>query len=223
MSGFDPDAQLAISTIAQQAYLASGLQNTAGMPATLSVGGGPIFAGESGESWGGQSLWMPRVAASYLLGDRTVLKGGYGLYYDVLTAADYDANRTGYSVTTNSTISDDLGRTFKWATPATGAANFVPFPVRADGTRFDPPVGDTLGVNTLLGGTLSTENGLREHARQQRWRLSLQREVTSRLSVEVAYKRHVQRCRADRHPPGLLARADTGTRATSATRRRRRS
>ena len=58
---------------------------------------------------------MPRVSASYLLDARTVLKGGYGLYYDTLTAADYFAAQAGYSVTTTSTISDDLGRTFKWA------------------------------------------------------------------------------------------------------------
>ncbi|HXH23962.1 MAG TPA: hypothetical protein VNI78_01860, partial [Vicinamibacterales bacterium] len=148
---------------------------------------GPIYAGEDGESRKGTSQWMPRVSAAYLLGDRTVVKGGYGLYYDVLTAADYDANRTGYSVTTTSTISDDLGRTFKWATPATGASSFDPFPIRADGTRFDSPVGDTLGVNTLLGQNLFTENGLREHSRQQRWRISVQRELSPRLSLEVAY------------------------------------
>ena len=81
-----------------------------------------------------------------------MLKGGYGLYYDTLNAADYVAAQAGYSVTTTSTISDDLGRTFKWATPATGSASFDPFPVRADGTRWDPIVGDTLGVNSLLGG-----------------------------------------------------------------------
>ncbi len=185
--GFDPNAQLAITTIAQNAYAASSVSKQAGMPATLQVVGGPIYAGADGESWGGQSMWMPRLSAAYQLGDRTVVKGGYGLYYDVLTAADYDANRTGYSVTTNSSISDDLGRTFKWATPATGAASFDPFPVRADGTRFDSPFADTLGVDTLLGQSLSTENGLREHSRQQRWRLSVQREIFSRFSVEVAY------------------------------------
>jgi hypothetical protein len=130
---------------------------------------------------------MPRAGASYLLGDRTVLKGGYGLYYDTLNAADYAAAQAGYSVTTTSTISDDLGRTFKWATPATGAASFDPFPVRADGTRWDPILGDSLGVNTLLGGNLTTENGLREHARQHRWRVSLQRQLGSNLGVEVAY------------------------------------
>ena len=85
------------------------------MPATISVLGGPVYAGESGVSQPSEALWMPRASAAYLLGDRTVLKGGYGLYYDTLTAADYAAPQNGYSVTTTSTISDDLGRTFKWA------------------------------------------------------------------------------------------------------------
>ena len=188
--GWDPTAKLAITDAAQAAYLASGQQNQAGMPATLSVLGGPIYANaarQSGASQAGQAMWMPRVSASYLLSDRTVFKGGYGLYYDTLTAADYAAAQAGYAVTTTSTISDDLGRTFKWKTPATGATTFDPFPVRADATRWDPIVGDTLGVNTLLGGALSTENGQREHARQQRWRMSVQRELWSKLTVEVAY------------------------------------
>jgi hypothetical protein len=188
--GFDPTARLAITDAAQAAYRASGLQNQPGMPATLTVLGGPIYAndpGQSGAAYTGKAMWMPRASASYLIGDRTVLKGGYGLYYDTLTASDYVAAQAGYSVTTTSTISDDLGRTFKWATPATGAGSFDPFPVRADGTRWDPVVGDALGVNTLLGGALNTENGLRDHARQQRWRVSLQRQLSPSLGVEVAY------------------------------------
>jgi hypothetical protein len=188
--GFDPTATLAISDAAQAAYLASGLQNQAGMPATLSVLGGPIYAndaGQSGPAYEGRAMWMPRVSASYLIGDRTVFKGGYGLYYDTLNASDYVAAQAGYSVTTTSTISDDLGRSFKWATPATGARSFDPFPLRADGTRWDPVVGDALGVNSLLGGALNTENGLRDHARQQRWRLSLQRELSASLGVELSY------------------------------------
>jgi hypothetical protein len=185
--GWDPTARLAITDGAQAAYLASGLQNQAGMPATLTVLGGPVYAGDSGVSQPAEAMWMPRVSASYLIGERTVLKGGYGLYYDTLTAADYFAAQAGYSVTTTSVISNDLGRTFNWATPATGSASFDPFPVRSDGTRWDPIVGDALGVNSVLGGTLSTENGQRQHARQQRWRFALQRELLSNLSVEVAY------------------------------------
>ncbi len=188
--GFDPTARLAITDAVQAAYLASGLPNQPGMPATLSVLGGPIYAndaGQSGRAYEGRAMWMPRVSAAYLIGDRTVLKGGYGLYYDTLNATDYVAAQAGYSVTTTSTISDDLGRSFKWATPATGAGSFDPVPVRADGTRWDPVLGDALGVNALLSGALNTENGLRDHARQQRWRVSLQREISASLGVEVAY------------------------------------
>ncbi|MEO7273161.1 MAG: hypothetical protein ABI211_14285, partial [Vicinamibacterales bacterium] len=185
--GWDPTATNAVTAAAQAAYLASGLQNQPGMPATLSVLGGPLYAGEDGVSQPAEAMWMPRVSAAYLLGTRTVLKGGYGLYYDTLTAADYAAAQAGYSVTTTSTLSDDLGRSFKWATPATGSASFDPFPVRANGTRWDPILGDTLGVNTVLGGALTTENGQRKHARQQRWRVAVQRELMSTVAVEVAY------------------------------------
>ncbi|HET7696585.1 MAG TPA: carboxypeptidase-like regulatory domain-containing protein [Vicinamibacterales bacterium] len=185
--GWDPSAKNAITDAAQAAYLASGLQNQPGMPATLNALGGPVYAGESGVSQPAEAMWMPRASAAYLLGERTVLKGGYGLYYDTLTAADYFAAQAGYSVTTTSTISDDLGRTFKWGTPATGSASFDPFPVRADGSRWDPVFGDTLGLNTVLGGALTTENGQRRHARQQRWRVSIQRELLANLGLEIAY------------------------------------
>jgi hypothetical protein len=82
---------------------------------------------------------------------------------------------------------------FEWNSVRTrSAAESTPFtassdPIRADCTRWDPIVGDALGLNSVLGGALSTENGLRQHARQQRWRAALQREVTANLSVEVAY------------------------------------
>jgi hypothetical protein len=185
--GFDPTTQLAITSAAQSAYLSSGLQNQPGMPARLSVLGGPIYAGDSGVSQRGEAMWMPRVSTSYLVDARTVFKAGYGLYYDTLTAADYAAAQAGYNVTTTSTISDDLGRTFKWPTPATGSRSFDPLPIRPDGTRWDAVTGDTLGVNTLLGGSLSTENGQRTHARQQRWRVSIERELGRNVAVELAY------------------------------------
>ena len=150
--GWDPTAKNAITDAAQAAYLASGLQNQAGMPATLSVARRPDLRRRLRASASPPRRCGCRASpAPYQLGDRTVVKGGYGLYYDTLNAADYVAAQAGYSVTTTSTISDDLGRTFKWATPATGSASFDPFPVRADGTRWDPILGDTLGVNSRAG------------------------------------------------------------------------
>jgi len=188
--GFDPAAQLAITQAAQAAYAASNVPAQASMLPSISVLGGPLFAtspGQSGESWPGQAIWMPRVSAALKLGSRTILKGGYGVYYDTLNAADYSANQSGYSVTTSRAVSDDLGRTFNWATPATGGSAFDPFPVGGDGNRFDAPIADAFGVNTLLGGTITADNQHREHTRQQRWRLSVQRELSSRLGIEIAY------------------------------------
>ena len=185
--GLDPDAMTSISQAAEAAYLASGLQNTPGMPASILVRGGSLFAtdpGQNGSTWAGQAMWMPRVSAAYKIGDRMVAKAGYGIYYDTLNAGDYLPNQSGYSVTTTTGNSSDLGRTFQVDLNA-GRAD--PFPVRADGTRFDTPVGSSLGVDSVLGTNFTPENLSREHARQQRWRLALQRELANSLSIEIAY------------------------------------
>jgi hypothetical protein len=133
-------------------------------------------------------MLMPRVSAVYKLGGRTVVKGGYGLYYDTLNAADYGHNNQGYSATTTNTNSTDFGQTFLLGNPYTGQLGISdPFPVRADGTRFDEPTGATLGVNTIAGSDYTTHNQGHEHARQQRWRIGVQRELARNLSLEVAY------------------------------------
>src|SRR5688572_3133976 len=189
--GFDPDALTSISQAAEAAYLASGVANTPGMLPSISVRGGSVFATDPGHpaSWKGQAMWMPRVSAAYKLGERMVLKGGWGLYYDTLNAGDVTngtvvAYQTGYGVTTVTGNSADLGRTFVYNL---NAAQGDPFPVRATGSRFDTPIGSSLGADTLLGNAFTNQNLNREHARQQRWRLSVQRELASNLGLEVAY------------------------------------
>ena len=57
------------------------------------------------------------MSGAYKLGDRTVLKGGWGLFYDTLNAADFSPNQTGYDVTTTSTISTDFGQTWIFGNP----------------------------------------------------------------------------------------------------------
>ena len=62
-----------------------------------------------------------------------------------------------------------------------------PFPVRADGTRFDEPLGNSLGANSLLGTTFSAGNLNHEPGRVQRFRVSVQRELTRNISVQAAF------------------------------------
>ncbi len=115
-----------------------------------------------------------------------MFKAGYGMYFDTLNAADYTQNSTGYSSTTTNTNSTDFGQTFTLGNPYTGVlANADPFPLRG-GVRFIEPVDDTLGADTT-SGTAQTLRFNLKHARQQRWRVALQREVFKNTSVEVSY------------------------------------
>ncbi|MEO7190290.1 MAG: carboxypeptidase-like regulatory domain-containing protein [Vicinamibacterales bacterium] len=179
--GFDENAQLAISSLAEAAYAKNPIPQ---LPASqFKVRGGGIYAtdpGQDGKSWKGEGMWMPRFSSAYKLGEKTVLKGGWGLYYDTLNAADYDADQLGYNVTTNSTATNDSGRTFRMSIAD-------PFPVRSDGTRFDTPIGAGLGADVVAGTGYSAQNLNRQHSRQQRWRFGVQRQLGPRMVVDVAY------------------------------------
>jgi hypothetical protein len=188
VTDFDPEAKLAISDLAEAAYARAPL---AQLPASqFRVRGGPVYAsasGQDGRSWRPQTMFMPRVSGAYKLGEKTVVKGGYGLFYDTLNAADYTANNLGYNSTTTVTNSTDFGQTFQLGDPRSGVLGISdPFPVR-NGQRFDQPFEDTLGVDAGAGSALNTQNQNHEHTRLQRWRFGIQREVAPNLSVEIAY------------------------------------
>ena len=184
--GFDPTASLEIASAVQAAYARNPL---AQLPASdFHVVGGPVYQNASGvgATWKPEVMLMPRVSLAYKLGDRTVLKAGYGLYFDTLNAADYTQNSTGFSSTTTNTNSTDFGQTFTLGNPYAGIlANTDPFPVR-NGVRFIQPVDDTLGADTT-SGTAQTFRFDQKHARQNRVRLAVQREVFANTSVEVSF------------------------------------
>jgi hypothetical protein len=194
IADFDPEAKLAISDLAEAAYARAPIPQLA--PSAFRVRGGSLYAdvaGNGGKTWDSEVMFMPRASASYKLGEKTVLKAGYGLYYDTLNAADYTANTLGFNATTTNTNSTDFGQTFLLGNPYAGIQGFAdPFPVRADGTRFDSPVGSSLGVNASTGASFTGDGSHpisnRKHARQQRWRLAIQRELSPNLSVELAYE-----------------------------------
>jgi hypothetical protein len=189
ITDFDPTAKLAISDLAEAAYARAPIPQ---LPAAdFRVRGGSLYAtdpGQDGRVWRPEAMWMPRLSASYKLGEKTVLKAGYGLYFDTLNAGDYSPNVLGYSSTTNNTNSTDFGRTFTFGDPYAGVLGTSdPFPIRADGTRFDLPFGSSLGLNTIVGNGFTDQNQNHQHARQQKWRFGVQRELAKNLSVELAY------------------------------------
>ena len=118
-------------------------------------------------------MWMPRVSGAYTIGERTVLKGGYGLFYDTLNAGDYTGfNQIGYSSATTNVdqhgFRPDAGCSA--IRPTASRRSTDPFPVRADGGRFEQPIEDALGVDAILGTNFTREDPNRSHPRVQRWR-----------------------------------------------------
>ena len=191
MLGFDPNADVAIAQLAEAAYARNPIPE---LPVSaFDVHGGTTYAsspGQTGLTWGGQSMWMPRIAGSWSIDEKTVFKGGYGLYYDVLNATNFTTpalNQLGYSATTTSVSSVDFGQNWIMGDPKRGISPMTdPFPTRPGG-RFDQPLGDALGANASLGARLQANNPAHEHPRVQRWRASVQREISRNMAVEVAY------------------------------------
>ena len=104
------------------------------------VKGGLRFAGVGGASrspvatdWNNVQI---RIGAAYRLNEQTVLRGGYGTFYQNPTSF---GNQFGFSQTTSYVATLDSGRT---------SANKIdnPFP---DGLL--PPTGASLGLRTFLG------------------------------------------------------------------------
>jgi hypothetical protein len=186
---FDPNADVAIAQLAEAAYARSPIPQ---LPATaFDVRGGTLYAnspGQTGLSWGGQSMWMPRVSGSWTIDPRTVLKAGYGMYYDVMNATNFTPNQSGYSSTTSNVASVDFGQTWLLGDPKRGISPMTdPFPVRPTGSRYDEALGAARGGHSALGTRFQAQNPNREHPRVQRWRASVQREISRNMAVEIAY------------------------------------
>ena len=185
--GFNFDAVLPIAAAAEAAYA----RNPLAEKASITVRGGNYYLGTDGaprELSNAQQGWMPRVGAVYKIDKKTVARGGYGWFYDTNNVLDEALNQFGYSRSTNTILTNDNGLTFLNADLRNGRTIFSdPFPVRADGTRFNVPLGNALGVNALVGRGFTFVDRDWKRARQQRWRAGVQREITRSMVAEVAY------------------------------------
>ena len=141
--------------------------------------GGLLFAGAGGqprELWrGDRNNFAPRFGFAYQLNPKTILRSGYGIFFDVLGIDRFDVNQGGFNQPTNLIASQDNGLTFR-ATIAN------PFP---DGLQL--PLGAAGGLRTFLGRGVSFFNDRPRNPYNQRWSFSIQRELPMRILIEPAY------------------------------------
>lgn len=174
--GFDFAAEQPMAAAARAAYA---LNPTAEVPAgQFDVRGGLLFAGVGGQPSGlyntPKSNIMPRLGFAYRLGERAVLRGGYGMFYGFLGQRRGDVVQSGFSQNTNLVVSLDNGLSF-----IETLSN--PF---QDGIQ--PPVGAALGIETFLGQSVTFFNENPKSPRMQRWQVGIQRTFGNWLA-EAAY------------------------------------
>jgi hypothetical protein len=189
LSYFDPELPLPISAAAQAAYARNPLPE---LPASqFVVKGGTVYAGRNGvpeRLWRNELMWLPRLSAAWQLNPKTVVRGGYGVYFDTLNVMNQAADQYGFSRATNTVLTTDFGVNWLAGDPKNGKSPLTdPFPVRSDGTRFDVPLRDALGAMARVGQGFTYAGFNRSHPRVQRWRIGVQRELSGHMMVEAAY------------------------------------
>jgi hypothetical protein len=110
--------------------------------------------------------WAPRAGFAYRLGDRTVIRGGFGVFYE----AEGTSGRLNFHFLP-----------FSMSETVNATTNVVPNRTMSDfflGVPFGASVG-SVGWNPL---TLDAEFGF-----DQRWNFGVQREIASRMSLEMNY------------------------------------
>jgi hypothetical protein len=141
--------------------------------------GGLIFAGQNGAPTvqGNQPAIKPapRVGAVYSLNDKTVLRGGWGLYFspwNYPAAGTTGWGQIGYSATT--LVPQPSG------VPTVTMSN--PFP-----NGLVQPSGNTLGLLTGTGGDIYFIDPTKGAPRVQQYSVDLQRELPGGVTVSVGY------------------------------------
>src|SRR4029079_8158231 len=172
LGGFDTTTPNPIEPQAKAAYAQSPIRQ---LPvADFHVLGGLLFA--DGPINNTTTKFLPRAAGSYLLNERTVVRGGVGLFsYDTFFE---NINQTAFSQATPVTVTNDNGLTF------TGANLTNPIPSGV----LQQPVGSQLGLASQLGQNLGTlYQPDRAAPYYLRWATSVPRDLGHGWSTALTY------------------------------------
>lgn len=141
--------------------------------------GGLTFANVGGQPRGlyntPKDNLMPRLGFAYRVDPKTVIRGGYGIFFGFLGQRRGDVIQTGFQANTPFVPSRDNGLSF--------VANLSnPFP---DGII--EPVGNANGPLTFVGQSVTFFNEDPLNSYMQRWQLGIQREIGGGFMLETSY------------------------------------
>jgi len=190
VSGFDISYVQPFQGQAQANYTNTGripatdvLKTTYGLT-NITAQGGLLFVGKDTDSLyeTPKNGFLPRVGFAYAWNDKTVLRGGFGLYQGFLGERRGDVFQPGYTQVTNEPLT---------AIPTGfGAATGAPIPVLISNpfpSGITEPSGNALGKQTALGQTITFFNQNPGVAKQMRWSLGVQRELWGGWVVQLDY------------------------------------
>jgi hypothetical protein len=144
----------------------------------MQLRGGLLFSTEDNRRQGkiDGNNFGPRVGLAYTLTPKTVLRSGYGIFY---SSGIVNAGTLG-GVASFNAITNYVGSTDGNRTPFTTIQN--PFP-----TGIVQPTGNSLGIATEAGNSITFIDPNRKLPYIQQWQFSIQRELPFQSVIETAY------------------------------------
>ncbi len=145
----------------------------------LTTNGVVEFAGQNGApvsignpNW---SKWGPRAGIAWQANNKTVVRGGYGLFWAPPFGIGAPVQTAGYYATTTNTFTTD-----GYQTPNSSLTN--PFP-----NGLNKPAGNTLGPLAGVGQSISFADPASRAPRVQQFSIDVQRELPSGIALELGY------------------------------------
>ena len=141
--------------------------------------GALVFAGQNGQPNTFEKLqsdtYGPRFGFAYRINDKNVVRGGYGIYYSGVTMNGFNANPN-YGYSTNPSVTDlTSGRQAVFSLDKGFPQSAVVLP---------PTITSTLQNGNSV--QYMNPNGV-ELPRYQNWTLSVERQISSSMVIDVAY------------------------------------
>jgi len=149
----------------------------------LPLKGVPQFAGLNGAPrqivGTDKNNWQPRIGLAYKVGEKWVLRGGYGLYF---VGSDESGSSAGFSQTTSAVVSDPNNSLLPY--PGMSLTNaFVAYP----NSKLLDPVGASRGTSSFLGESVAAYLQNRALPYTHQYSFDIQRELPGGMLAEVGY------------------------------------